>query len=73
VTYTVFSTYGVSFGPLEVGYTATRVFFFFWIVYFGGQGLYWVLFNSGKINQLFQYSTASQFQLIHDTSQQQLG
>jgi hypothetical protein len=38
-----FSTYGASFGPLEVGYRATRVFDSGWIEYFGGQGLYWVL------------------------------
>jgi len=40
-----FSTYGSSFRPLEVGYRATRVFDSGWIEYFGGQGLYWVLFN----------------------------
>jgi hypothetical protein len=52
----LFSTYGVSFGPLEVGYRATRVFDSGWIEYFGGQGLYWVLFNLGKVNQWFQYN-----------------
>jgi len=46
-----FSTYGVSFGPLEVGYRATRVFVSGWVQYFGGQGLYLVLFNLGKVNQ----------------------
>jgi len=34
------STYGVSFGPLEIGYRATRVFVSGWIEYFGGQGIY---------------------------------
>jgi len=34
------STYGVSFSPLEVGYSATRVFDSGWIEYFGGQGIY---------------------------------
>jgi hypothetical protein len=32
-----FSTYGVSFGPVEVGYRATNVFVSDWIEYFGGQ------------------------------------
>jgi hypothetical protein len=35
-----FSTYGVSFGPLEVGYKATRVFDSGWIEYVGSQGIY---------------------------------
>jgi len=35
-----FFTYGVSFGLLGVGYTATRVFDSGWIEYFGGQGIY---------------------------------
>ena len=34
------STYGVSFGPLEVGYRVTQVFDSGWIEYFGGQGIY---------------------------------
>ena len=47
------SAYGVSFRPLEVGYRATRIFDSGWIEYFRGQGLYWVLFNLGKVNQWF--------------------
>jgi hypothetical protein len=47
-----FSTYGVSFGPLEVGYMATRIFDSGWIEYCGGQVLYWVLFNLGTVNQM---------------------
>jgi len=35
-----FSTYGVSFSPLEVGYRATRVLDSGWIEYFGGQCIY---------------------------------
>jgi len=35
-----FSTYGVSFGPLGVGYRETKVFDSGWIEYFGGQGIY---------------------------------
>nr|WHM51609.1 NADH dehydrogenase subunit 5 [Termitinae sp.] len=56
-----FSTYGVSFRPLEVGYKATSVFDSGWMEYFGGQGLYWVLFNLGKVNQWFQYNSLKMF------------
>jgi len=35
-----FSTYGVSFCPLEVVYRTTKVFDSGWIEYFGGQGMY---------------------------------
>nr|AQP28599.1 NADH dehydrogenase subunit 5 [Hospitalitermes sp. A TB-2017] len=56
-----FSTYGVSFSPLEVGYSATKVFDSGWMEFFGGQGLYWILFNLGKVNQWFQYNNLSVF------------
>nr|AIY62108.1 NADH dehydrogenase subunit 5 [Microcerotermes biroi] len=56
-----FSTYGVSFGPLGLGYSATSVFDSGWMEYFGGQGIYWVLFNAGSINQWFQYNSLSVF------------
>nr|YP_009350488.1 NADH dehydrogenase subunit 5 [Orientotermes emersoni]AQP27186.1 NADH dehydrogenase subunit 5 [Orientotermes emersoni] len=56
-----FSTYGVSFGPLEFGYKATSVFDSGWMEYFGGQGLYYVLFSFGKINQWFQYNNLKMF------------
>nr|WMY24099.1 NADH dehydrogenase subunit 5 [Nasutitermes sp. D MLW-2023a] len=56
-----FSTYGVSFVPLGVGYKATKVFDSGWMEFFGGQGLYWVLFNLGKVNQWFQYNNLSVF------------
>jgi hypothetical protein len=46
MVYAFFSTYGVSFGPLEVGYRATTFFDSGWIEYFVGQGLYWVLLIS---------------------------
>nr|WNH36508.1 NADH dehydrogenase subunit 5 [Nasutitermes nigritus] len=55
------STYGVSFSPLEVGYSATSVFDSGWMEFFGGQGLYWVLFNLGSINQWFQYNNLKVF------------
>nr|AQP29013.1 NADH dehydrogenase subunit 5 [Bulbitermes sp. D TB-2017] len=56
-----FSTYGVSFGPLGVGYSATSVFDSGWMEFFGGQGLYWVLFNLGSVNQWFQYNNLKVF------------
>nr|AQP30323.1 NADH dehydrogenase subunit 5 [Rhynchotermes nasutissimus] len=56
-----FSTYGVSFGPLGLGYSATSVFDSGWMEYFGGQGMYWVLFNLGKANQWFQYNSLKVF------------
>nr|WNL54251.1 NADH dehydrogenase subunit 5 [Microcerotermes pauliani] len=56
-----FSTYGVSFGPLGLGYKATSVFDSGWMEYFGGQGMYWVLFNAGSVNQWFQYNNLKMF------------
>nr|YP_009351489.1 NADH dehydrogenase subunit 5 [Orthotermes depressifrons]AQP29726.1 NADH dehydrogenase subunit 5 [Orthotermes depressifrons] len=56
-----FSTYGVSFSPLEIGYSTTKVFDSGWMEYFGGQGLYWVLFNLGSVNQWFQYNSLKVF------------
>nr|YP_009351775.1 NADH dehydrogenase subunit 5 [Bulbitermes singaporiensis]AQP30631.1 NADH dehydrogenase subunit 5 [Bulbitermes singaporiensis] len=56
-----FSTYGVSFSPLEVGYSATSVFDSGWMEFFGGQGLYWVLFSLGSVNQWFQYNNLKVF------------
>nr|YP_009350189.1 NADH dehydrogenase subunit 5 [Agnathotermes crassinasus]AQP26532.1 NADH dehydrogenase subunit 5 [Agnathotermes crassinasus] len=56
-----FSTYGVSFGPLGFGYSATSVFDSGWMEYFGGQGMYWVLFNLGSVNQWFQYNNLKVF------------
>nr|AQP27739.1 NADH dehydrogenase subunit 5 [Bulbitermes sp. B TB-2017] len=56
-----FSTYGVSFSPLEVGYKATKVFDSGWMEFFGGQGLYWILFSLGSVNQWFQYNNLKVF------------
>nr|QXT44330.1 NADH dehydrogenase subunit 5 [Hoplognathotermes subterraneus] len=56
-----FSTYGVSFLPLGLGYSATSVFDSGWMEYFGGQGMYWVLFNIGSVNQWFQYNSLKVF------------
>jgi len=50
-----------SFGPLEVGYRATKVFVSGSMEYFGGQDMYWVLFNLGRANQWFQYNTLKVF------------
>ena len=46
-----FSTYGVSYLPLNIGYNTSKVFDFGWMEYFGGQGMYLILFNLGRINQ----------------------
>jgi hypothetical protein len=51
------STYGDSFCPLGVGYREMRIFYSGWIEYFGGQGLYRVLFNLSTVHQWFQYNT----------------
>nr|YP_009250643.1 NADH dehydrogenase subunit 5 [Heterotermes cf. occiduus 3.12.2.AUS]AMX22972.1 NADH dehydrogenase subunit 5 [Heterotermes cf. occiduus 3.12.2.AUS] len=56
-----FSTYGVSFGPLGFGYKSMSVLDSGWMEYFGGQGLYLILFNLGSINQWAQYSSLSVF------------
>jgi hypothetical protein len=55
------STYTVSFGPWEVGYIAIGVSDSGWVEYFGGQGLYWVLFNVGRITQWYQYNELKVF------------
>ena len=49
----LFSTYVVSFRPLEVGYRTTKIFDFGWIEYFGGQCLYWVLLISVRLISVF--------------------
>jgi len=51
----------ISFRPLEVGYKATKVFDSGSIEYFGGQVLYWVLFNFGKVKKWFQYNDLKVF------------
>nr|QXI86598.1 NADH dehydrogenase subunit 5 [Astalotermes sp. D JRA-2021a] len=56
-----FSTYGVSYPPLEIGYKVTSVFDSGWMEYFGGQGMYWVFFNLGSVNQWFQYNSLKVF------------
>jgi len=61
VIYAFFSTYGVSFRPLEVGYRAIKVFDSGWIEYFGVQYLFWFLFNLGKVNQWCQYNSLKVF------------
>nr|AQP29965.1 NADH dehydrogenase subunit 5 [Microtermes sp. 1 TB-2017] len=55
------STYGVSFWPLEVGYESTSVYDSGWMEYFGGQGVYWILFSFGSVNQWFQYNSLKVF------------
>jgi len=62
------STYGVSFGPLEVRYKTIRDFDSGWIEHFGDHGLYWVLSNLGKVNQWFQYNNLELFSGFFVTS-----
>jgi hypothetical protein len=52
-----YSTYGLSFGPLGIGYRAVSFFDSAWVEYFGGQVLQWVLFHLGRANDCFQYNT----------------
>jgi hypothetical protein len=60
-----FSAYGVSLGPLGAGNRATRFFDFGWIDCFGGQGLYWVLFNSGTFRLFVMWVIILLFVLIY--------
>ena len=57
----LFFYFGVSFSPLGIGYKATRVFDSGWIEYFGGQGMYWILFSLGRASQWFQYNNLKAF------------
>jgi NADH-ubiquinone oxidoreductase chain 5 len=46
-----FSTYGVSFYPLSLGYCSLRVSDLGWAERLGGQGAYWFLMYLGRVNQ----------------------
>ena len=46
---------------VERKYRATKVFDSGWMEYFGGQRMYWVLFNLGSVNQWFQYNNLKVF------------
>jgi len=60
-----FSAYGISFGPLGVGNRAMRGFGFGWIDCFGGQGLYWVIFNFGTFSLFVMSVTILLFVFIY--------
>nr|URX53144.1 NADH dehydrogenase subunit 5 [Cryptotermes primus] len=56
-----FSTYGVSFYPLSLGYYSLSVSDLGWAEYLGGQGMYWFMMFLSKINQWWQYSNLKLF------------
>nr|UBN08781.1 NADH dehydrogenase subunit 5 [Macropanesthia kraussiana] len=55
------STYGVSMGPLMVGYFSLKVFDGGWNEYFGGQGIYNMYMYMSKMNQWWQFNNLSMF------------
>jgi hypothetical protein len=61
VVYAIFFYLWGFFGPLGFGYRSMRVFDSGWMKYFGGQGLYWVLFSLGRVNQWAQNSSLRVF------------
>nr|URX52735.1 NADH dehydrogenase subunit 5 [Cryptotermes sp. 1 AB-2022a] len=56
-----FSTYGVSFYPLSLGYYSLSVSDLGWAEYLGGQGMYWFMMFLSSINQWWQYSNLKLF------------
>nr|URX54351.1 NADH dehydrogenase subunit 5 [Cryptotermes cavifrons] len=56
-----FSTYGVSFYPLSLGYCSLSVSDLGWAEHLGGQGTYWFLMYLGSVNQWWQYNSLSLF------------
>nr|UBN08755.1 NADH dehydrogenase subunit 5 [Macropanesthia heppleorum] len=55
------STYGVSMGPLMVGYFSLKTFDGGWNEYFGGQGIYNMYMYMSKMNQWWQFNNLSMF------------
>nr|URX53649.1 NADH dehydrogenase subunit 5 [Kalotermitidae sp. 4 AB-2022a] len=56
-----FSTYGVSYPPLLLGYSSLSASDLGWAEQLGGQGLYWALIHVGSINQWWQYNNLKVF------------
>nr|URX53766.1 NADH dehydrogenase subunit 5 [Cryptotermes sp. 4 AB-2022a] len=56
-----FSTYGVSFYPLSLGYFSLSVSDLGWAERLGGQGMYWSMMYLGSINQWWQYNSLKLF------------
>nr|URX53948.1 NADH dehydrogenase subunit 5 [Cryptotermes sp. 5 AB-2022a] len=56
-----FSTYGVSFYPLSLGYYSLSASDLGWAECLGGQGMYWFMMHLGSINQWWQYNNLSLF------------
>nr|URX53779.1 NADH dehydrogenase subunit 5 [Cryptotermes havilandi] len=56
-----FSTYGVSFRPLSLGYNSLSVSDLGWAERLGGQGVYWFMMYLGSVNQWWQYNNLKLF------------
>nr|URX52936.1 NADH dehydrogenase subunit 5 [Cryptotermes cynocephalus] len=56
-----FSTYGVSFYPLLLGYSSLSVSDLGWAERLGGQGMYWLMMFLGSVNQWWQYNNLKLF------------
>nr|URX53610.1 NADH dehydrogenase subunit 5 [Cryptotermes sp. 3 AB-2022a] len=56
-----FSTYGVSFYPLSLGYFSLSVSDLGWAECLGGQGMYWSMMYLGSVNQWWQYNSLKLF------------
>nr|AVN67987.1 NADH dehydrogenase subunit 5 [Macropanesthia sp. B115] len=55
------STYGVSMGPLMLGYISLKSFDGGWNEYFGGQGIYNMYMYMSSMNQWWQFNNLSMF------------
>nr|URX53092.1 NADH dehydrogenase subunit 5 [Cryptotermes austrinus] len=56
-----FSTYGMSFYPLSLGYCSLSASDLGWGEYLGGQGMYWFMMYLSSVNQWWQYSNLKLF------------
>nr|URX52696.1 NADH dehydrogenase subunit 5 [Glyptotermes sp. 1 AB-2022a] len=56
-----FSTYGVTFTPLLLGYDSLKTSDLGWAERLGGQGIFWFLMYMSKVNQWWQYNSLKVF------------
>nr|YP_010117812.1 NADH dehydrogenase subunit 5 [Cryptotermes havilandi]QPN53784.1 NADH dehydrogenase subunit 5 [Cryptotermes havilandi]URX52845.1 NADH dehydrogenase subunit 5 [Cryptotermes havilandi] len=56
-----FSTYGVSFRPLSLGYNSLSISDLGWAERLGGQGVYWFMMYLSSVNQWWQYNNLKLF------------
>nr|URX52670.1 NADH dehydrogenase subunit 5 [Glyptotermes nr. iridipennis] len=56
-----FSTYGVTFTPLLLGYDSLKTSDLGWAERLGGQGIFWFLMYMSSINQWWQYNSLKVF------------